>query len=123
MTKAATTNGAMIKLEAVRVGLGSCELLLPAVIDRTLLHGQGDAGEHDVIRVLGARHLVQGLLTGWAGRPWHLLGGVVDLLHSSSMVLLAVVDRKRRTPAAVSAAVALSFGIAEFVWHRRQRSH
>lgn len=65
-------------------------------------------GEVDelAVRVLGVRHLAQGVAQASApGLDQRLFAGV-DVLHAASMVWLAVVDERRRRPALVSAAAA-----------------
>jgi hypothetical protein len=105
----------VIAVELVRGAWGACELLMPARLAKLALGRAGDGTEHLVIRVLGGRHVAQAALTARAEPAVHMLGGVVDLTHSASMVLLALVDRKRRRAAATSAAVALAFGVTEIV--------
>ena len=102
-------------LEAVRAVYGAVELVEPATVGRLLLGQEPDDAVQGVMRVLGARHLVQGVITGLTGGALHRAGGVVDLLHAGTMVALAVADPKRRRPAALSAAVAFGFALAEFV--------
>ncbi|MEO7446799.1 MAG: hypothetical protein ABI336_00890 [Humibacillus sp.] len=70
----------------------------------------GDA-ERLVTRVLGVRHLVQGLAQ--VAAPSALRGPVVvDALHAASMLPLALVDPGYRRPALLSGGLALLSAIA-----------
>jgi hypothetical protein len=68
--------------------------------------------------VLGVRHLVQAGLTAVAlraepGSPYALAGGAaVDVLHASTMVGLAAVDRGARRVALADAGVEVALAIA-----------
>ncbi|MGI8680874.1 MAG: hypothetical protein ACR2JO_01810 [Mycobacteriales bacterium] len=65
------------------------------------------------LRLLGARHLGQGIAL--LGRPTsRVLSGsaAVDGLHAASMVMLALASPAYRRPAALSAAVATASGTA-----------
>jgi hypothetical protein len=71
-----------------------------------------------VARVLGVRHLVQAGLTaaalrGEPGSPLPLvLGAAVDVLHASTMVGLAVVDRGARRVALADTGIEVSLAAA-----------
>lgn len=104
----------MKPLEVVRAVYGMCELLAPDFVAGTLLGEAPDRGTRVVIRILGARHVVQAVLTVRAGPAAHRLGGCVDGIHAASMVVLAAMDARYRTPAAVNAAIAVVFAAAEF---------
>jgi hypothetical protein len=71
-----------------------------------------------VARVLGVRHLVQAGLTGVAlraepGSPVPLgLGAGVDVLHASTMVGLALVDRGARRVALADSGIELALAAA-----------
>jgi hypothetical protein len=114
----------MIALEVVRGCWGASELLIPGRVVRGLVRRPVDERARVVARILGARHLAQAALTAKGDAVTHVLGGAVDLTHSASMVLLALVDRRRRSEAATSATIALAFGIAEIVgavlWVRKR---
>jgi hypothetical protein len=65
-----------------------------------------------VIRVLGARELLQAALTG--ARPTRsvlAVGAVIDGLHAVSMLLLGITRREWRAPALVDAAAAAALGL------------
>lgn len=108
-------------LEAVRALYGAVELVEPALVGRAVLGHEPDDVVQGTARVLGARHLVQATVTGLTGGALHRAGGVVDLLHAATMVLVAVTDAKRRRPAVFSASVALTFAVAEFVAAGRRK--
>jgi len=108
-------------LEAVRAIWGAVELVEPAVVGRGLLGHEPDDAVQGVMRILGARHLVQAAAVGLTGGRLHGAGGVVDLLHAGSMVALAAMDARRRRTASVSACVALTFAVAEFAAAARRR--
>jgi hypothetical protein len=59
------------------------------------------------LRVLGARHLVQGVAQASAPALGQRFFAGVDAAHAASMVWLAVVDDRRRRPAVVSGVAAL----------------
>ena len=60
------------------------------------------------MRVLGLRHLVQATVVGGRGRRVRS-GALVDLIHGTSMLLLACIDTQRRRAALVDAGVAFAF--------------
>lgn len=63
-----------------------------------------------VVRVLGARHVLQGLAGLAAPRfASPAYGAALDGLHAASMAGLALLDRDRRWGASVGAAVAFAF--------------
>lgn len=103
----------MKPLEVVRAAYGLCELLAPDFLSGRLLGDAPDGKVRLVIRILGARHLVQALLTARSGRTAHRVGGSVDALHAASMVALAARNDRYRKSAAVNAALALVFAAGE----------
>lgn len=114
----------MNALESVRAGYGLCQLGFPQVVPGILLGRRLDSRASAVVRVLGARHVLQATVLGLVPgvRVLHSCGSAVDILHSASMVLLAVFDRRRRTAALADAAVAALFAIAELRAGRRNGS-
>lgn len=77
--------------------LGGCQLLAPALVAGAIEDQPIDAATRSVIRVLGARHLVQAALEVAAPRAGVVrFGAVIDVLHAASMVALA---RKGSKPA------------------------
>jgi hypothetical protein len=101
-------------LEVVRAAYGMCELLAPDFVSGRLLGEAPDGSVRLVIRILGARHLLQALLTARAGRTAHCVGGTVDAVHAASMLMLAALDGRHRRSASVNAALALVFAAGEF---------
>jgi hypothetical protein len=68
-----------------------------------------------VAQVLGARHLVQAVLTTIAPTPVVLaMGGQVDAVHTASMLLLAAVSRAGRQAALTDALTEAAFATAGF---------
>lgn len=72
--------------------------------------GAASRGTAAVVRVLGARHVLQGL-AGFAGWVPPTLDAAVDGVHAASMVGLALLDREHRRGAAASAVIALTFAL------------
>ena len=63
-----------------------------------------------VLRVLGARHVVQAAVTAWRPTPVVLAAGATtDVLHAASMAALAVGDARWRGRAAADAVLASCF--------------
>jgi hypothetical protein len=63
-----------------------------------------------VVRILGARHLAQAVLTLWRPSPAVLLGGAgVDACHAATMLALAVADPELRTAGIADCAAATAF--------------
>jgi hypothetical protein len=91
---------------------GAVALLRAQQVAR-LVSGRGAAPGPAVVRILGARQLLQG--TAILVRPTPLLlfvGATVDVLHAASMVAAAVIWSRYRRPALTSAAVAATSGAA-----------
>ncbi|HZU47515.1 MAG TPA: hypothetical protein VFA16_09750, partial [Mycobacterium sp.] len=87
----------------------------PAVLSR--LHGvEVDRNAVVVTRVLGARHLVQALLSGLKPSPEVIAAGVwVDSVHSATALGLAVVDPHRARGGIIDTVIAAAWAI--FGWH------
>jgi len=60
------------------------------------------------VRFLGTRHLTQGTLQATMPSRFQRLYVAVDVTHAASMFWLAAVDERRRRPALVSGAAALT---------------
>ena len=106
--------GAAMKImELARLAYGLLELTVPSAISGGLAGEKPDAGARKVIRILGARHIVQALATIGRGSPWHSVGGLVDLLHASSAVVFAIIQPRWRRTASLSAAVSVAFASGE----------
>lgn len=106
---------AITALSMIRAGLGATHLLVPDLAARVLVSQRLDERARSVVRVLGARQVVQAVLTG--ARPSEVvlaLGAGVDALHAASMVTLGLFDRRRRRVALVDALIASGFASAGF---------
>ncbi len=76
-------------------------------------------------RALGARHVVQALLTGdHPGPIRRTTGALVDALHAATMFAVAATDSARRRPALLDGSVATAFCLAGLTAnpHRRRTS-
>lgn len=100
-------------LEVLRVLYGLLELAKPDIVAGAALDKSPDKRLRVVLRILGARHVLQGAVTMARPRSMHPLGGAVDLLHCTTMLVLAVADRRRRRAATLDAAVAALFAAGE----------
>lgn len=101
-------------LELLRAGYGLCQLLRPELVAGRLFGLPLDSRARLVVRVLGARQLLQALATAPTGNATvHRLSGGVDTLHALSMVALAAVDPGRRRAALCDGGVASAFAVGE----------
>ena len=98
---------AHLALSKVRVSWGCFLLVLPSGLTRAV-GLPSDKRFMETMRVLGLRHLVQAAVVGGRSRR-ALVGVLVDLIHGTSMLLLACVDTRRRRAALLDACVAFSF--------------
>jgi len=97
---------------AVRALWGTALLVAPGRVVRAT-GAEPDARVRVVARVLAVRHLAQASVLATSTSPRvHRSSAAVDASHGLSMVALAVVDRSRRRPAFLSAAVATAFAVA-----------
>jgi hypothetical protein len=107
----------------VRAGWGLALLAVPDRVGADLGVAEPDTRARVVARVLGARHLAQAAVT--LARPTPRLlrwGGVVDLAHASTGLVLALADVRYRRAALTDAAIATGFGVRGLQtgdWHRR----
>lgn len=104
----------MRALSPVRAGVGVVQLFWPNLLFRPLIVG-GDLNsrERNVVRVLGARQLIQALISGPTPTGAVLgLGAEVDVAHAASMIALALHDRRYRRAALADAFIAGSFAVA-----------
>lgn len=99
-------------VEVVRLAYGLCQLAAPRLLARVVLHEDLDDTTAAVVRVLGARHTVQALLTATGSARAHRRGGVVDLLHAVSLVPIGAWSGRRRL-ALADGVVASGFAVAE----------
>lgn len=103
----------MTALEAFRGLFGLCQLVWPRLLFRAVTGVPPSQGAVVVMRVLGARHLIQALLLARAARSWHRCGALVDLAHAATMVAAAIGNRHWRKPAGIDAALASALAVAE----------
>ncbi|HEV7172661.1 hypothetical protein [Pedococcus sp.] len=99
--------------EVVRLGYGVALLVDPEGTGRRMTGGPLDARATLAARVLGARHVVQALVSLSHGtRLVRRMGQATDLLHAASMGALAAYDPARRRQALTDGTVALAFAAA-----------
>lgn len=104
-------SAAVAALTAARTLDGATLTLAPVWLRR--LSGVADRPGVRVMRILGARQLVQAALTAARPSPGGLrAGAAVDALHATSMIALALGDRRRCRAALLSAAGAAGFALA-----------
>lgn len=111
----------MTALATLRAALGTAYLAVPQWIPGLLLGVRLDPRARLVVRILGARQLLQAAVLRIAA-PSRLalrLGSVVDALHAASMLSLAAFDDRRRRAALGDAAVASSLAAAGWVQAHR----
>jgi hypothetical protein len=104
------------RFAALRAGYGTLLLAVPDPVIRLYTGHRADPLARAVTRILGARHLLQGILS--CGAPDDLvlaLGVEVDLTHVASMLGLAVLDQRWRRAGLVDAAAAGVFALAGMV--------
>jgi hypothetical protein len=83
-------------IELLRAGWGAVLLAVPGLVLASVRGVQVDRKAVVVVRILGARHLVQALSSGINPSPEVLAAGVwVDTVHSLTALGLAVADRNR----------------------------
>jgi len=106
--------------DLARLTLGGLCLTRPELPLRWLRRGTrrpgppGGRGTRTVVRVLGARYLVQAVGGPWLHRSWvPAVDAAVDLTHAASMVGLAAVAPGHRRIALASAAAATAFAVAD----------
>jgi hypothetical protein len=110
----------MPTMRIVRFSLGSLYLIAPKAVP-DLLGVPTDRRARVVVRILGARHVLQAgaVSTTPDHRDALAVGSVVDAIHALSMVALAAVDRRRRRLAVADAGAATAFALAG--WRRAHR--
>jgi hypothetical protein len=97
----------------LRTALGTTYLLVPQWVP-SMLGVQVDRRARVVVRILGARNVIQSVVISLAPARAYApaIGAAVDALHAASMVALAAVDERRRRLALADAGVAAAFGAA-----------
>jgi hypothetical protein len=102
-------------LQVVRATYGAALILVPGPAIRLATGRLPSRRACRVARVLGARHLIQAVLTAAApGRTALAVGGQVDTVHTVSMLLLAVVSRAGRRAALTDALTEAALAAAGF---------
>ena len=98
------------RIELMRVAWGAALVIAPAAV-LARVHGvRVDRKALVVARILGARHLLQTLLSGINPSPEMLAAGVwVDSVHALTAFGLAAVDRDRARAGIVDGVVALTW--------------
>jgi len=108
-------------VELARAGWGAGLLIAPDRVSALVRGVTPDDRARAVIRVLGARQLLQGALSAVSPTPAVLAVGVwVDSLHALSGVLFAAVDRRRARPVLLDAGLAAALAAAGRWLHARQ---
>jgi len=94
-------------VELARAGWGAGLLIAPDRVSALVRGVTPDGRARAVIRVLGARQLLQGVLSAVSPTPSVLAVGVwVDGLHALTGLLFAAVDRRRARPVLLDASLA-----------------
>jgi hypothetical protein len=102
-------------LQVARAGYGLALVLAPGPLIRLAAGRPPSRRACWTARVLGARHLVQTALTAAAPQPAvFAVGGRVDTLHATSMLLLAAVSRGGRRAALTDALTEAAFAAVGF---------
>ena len=115
-------------LEAVRACYGAALLLAPGLLIRICTGYPADSRVRLTAQVLGARHLLQAVLTAGAGPgSGPGAGGLaasaaVDLIHAAPMAGLAAVSRPLRRTALTDALLETALAAAGLVIARAQRA-
>lgn len=99
-------------VEILRAGWGAALLVAPDRMLDATRSGPTDSASRGVARLLGARHLVQAVLSGLRPDPDVLALGVwVDSVHALTASLLAVGDRRRARAGCTDAAIAAGWAV------------
>jgi hypothetical protein len=98
------------RIEILRGLWGATCLLAPRAVDRTATGRDPDPTAVTVIRVLGARHLLQASISGLSPTPAVLaLGAWTDTVHALTAMALAGLDPRRRRVGMLDAGVAATW--------------
>jgi hypothetical protein len=101
--------------QMIRASYGIALLLVPGKAIRLATGRCPSRRTRQVAQLLGARHLLQTALTAVMPRPrTFALGGEVDTLHATSMLLLAALSRPGRRVALTDALTEAAFAAAGF---------
>ncbi|WP_324785919.1 hypothetical protein [Streptomyces sp. H51] len=95
-------------MTAARIAWGATLTAFPAAVLRRCPRTPASKAADTVVRLLGARHVLQGLTTaaGVVPATWAV---VPDALHAATMAILALDSKRWRTAACVDLAVASAF--------------
>jgi hypothetical protein len=100
-------------LRLARLAYGTALLASPARIVRAYGGDPADEAITMAARILGARHVIQAVVTGNHPGPIRRYGGaLVDALHALSMFTLASMDSDHARPALIDGSVAALFCVA-----------
>lgn len=117
MTKTHTTSSHTGRVRARLLGvttaaIGTAFLLRPHAL-ASRFSGGHRTPDDAIVRILGGRQLVQGTAQVIDPTPGLVVAGIaVDVLHASSMIVLAVVWPRYRRVAVSSAAIATATAVA-----------
>ena len=101
-------------LELARLAYGMALLAAPRQLAGAVTGAPVSANTITVMRVLGARHVIQAAVTVRSGRRLRAIASGVDLLHLASLGPIGVAcDRRQRRLVTADAAVEASFAAAE----------
>jgi hypothetical protein len=104
------------------VAWGAACLVAPARIAATLSAAPVDRRTVVVTRVLGARHVLQGVVSGLEPSPGLLLwGGLADLAPTASALALGALSTTRRRLAFIDSVIAAGWGVSSLRDRRRVR--
>ncbi len=121
MTSATSTSGTVLPRLVGSAGVAWGALLLSRgdQVWRAVEGRSPDDLEEGALRVLGVRHLVQGLGQVAAPRATAPLAVAVDVVHAASMAALAAASPSRRRAALVTGGVSLAGAMLTIAGHRR----
>ena len=103
----------------VRATLGGTLLAFPRAASRALVP-DADEGDRALVRLLGARHVLQAVVTAARPTPTVLTAAAAtDLLHGATALGYAALRPDHRRAALLSAGIAVAFGVADL---RRART-
>lgn len=119
-------SGRVRAVAGANVAVGATLLAFADDIDEWLRTGRGGRKHavppHWLIRVLGARSLVQGAATmAWPTRQAALLGAAADGTHAASMLPIVLASSRYRRAALTSAIVASATALAGVLAGRARR--
>jgi hypothetical protein len=97
----------VLRFAALRLGYAALLLVAPDLVIQLSTGHPASRAARAVVRLLGGRHLIQGILTSSTpSAPMLALGAEADLAHALSMLALAAFNQRRRRAELADAAVA-----------------